>query len=97
MMLSGPDPTEPASGNGFESNGDHADSDASTSSGDIDCQIVDDSSRDEEIDEKLHVKECLGTQSSDPSSQSLPPLSRKGTGSSEEISHCFKLEPLLHC
>ena len=76
------------------SDGDHEDSsDASTSSEDIDCQIVDYSSRDEEMDEPLHEKECLGTQSSDPSSQSLLPLSRKETGSSEEISHIFELEP----
>ena len=34
---------------------DHEDSsDASTSSGDIVCEIVDNSSRDEEIDEQLH-------------------------------------------
>ena len=38
-----------------ECDGDHDDSsDAFTSSGDIDCEIVDNSSRDEEIDEQLH-------------------------------------------
>ena len=73
-----------------ESNEDHEDSsDASSSSGDIDCEIVDDSSRDEEIDEQLHEEECLGPRSSDPSSQSLPPLSRKEPGSSKEISSLF--------
>ena len=46
---------------------DHEDSsDASLSSGDIDCEIVDGSWRDEEIDEQLNQKECLGNQS-DPS------------------------------
>ena len=41
---------------------DHEDSsDASTSSDDIDSQIVENSSKDEGIDEQLHKKECLGS------------------------------------
>ena len=59
--------------------GDHEDSsDASMSSGHFDCEKVDNSSRDEKIDEQLHEKECLGNHS-DPSSQLVSSSPQKET------------------
>ena len=48
------------------------------SSGHFDCEKVDNSSRDEKIDEQLHEKECLGNHS-DPSSQLVSSSPQKET------------------
>jgi hypothetical protein len=65
-----------------ESDGDHTDSfAASTSSGEIDCEIVDNNSSEEKIDEQSRESALLSNQS-DPSSssQSVPSSAPTETG-----------------
>jgi hypothetical protein len=90
---SGPKPKsrpEPASFH-HEFDGDHADSSAaSTSSGEIDCEMVDNNSSEEEIDEKSHESALVSNQL-DPSSssQSVPSSAPTETGSGKAISNYF--------
>ena len=74
-----------------ESDGEHADSSAaSTSSGDFDCEIVENNSSEEEIEEQCHENARVSNQS-DPSSssQSVPSSAQTETGSGKAISNYF--------
>ena len=69
---------------------------ASTSSGEIDCEIVDNNSSEEEIDEQSHESALLRNQS-DPSSssQSVPSSAPTETGSDKTASNYFILSLII--
>ena len=75
----------------------NSDSSASSiSSGEIDCEIVDNNSSEEEIDEQSHESALLRNQS-DPSSssQSVPSSAPTETGSDKTVSNYFILSLLI--